>query len=248
MKMNSTVVSTILSFGLLLSSPAQTPEKKNFTPAADVAGEWEMKEDPKLPNVLILGDSISIGYTRDVRKELAGTANVYRPMAAGGNRPENCGDTEMGLAGIDRWLGDKKWSVIHFNWGLWDLCYRIPGKGKAGSRDKVNGKISISVEDYAANLEKLVTRMEATGAKLMWCATSDVPSGESGRVDGDEIKYNEAAAKVMERHHIPTDDLYKLTSGWAGKYSAGASDVHYKPAGSQLLGKQVAESIRASLK
>ena len=246
--MNLTTVSALLFLCQLPVSMAQAPEKKTFTPAADVAGDWKMEEDPKLPNVLIIGDSISIGYTRDVRKELAGVANVYRPMAANGKGPQNCGDTEMGLAGIDKWLGDKKWSVIHFNWGLWDLCYRVGGKGKGSTRDKVNGKISIPVEDYAANLEKLVLKMKATGAKLIWCATSDVPQGEGGRVDGDEIKYNEAAAKVMAKHQIPTDDLYKLTQEWAGKYSTRAGDVHYKAEGSKLLGKQVAESIRAQLK
>ena len=70
--------------------------------------------DSTLPNVLILGDSISIGYTPVVRDALKSKANVIRPSA-------NCGETRMGLAGIDDWLGDGKWDVIHFNW-----CARPP--------------------------------------------------------------------------------------------------------------------------
>ena len=33
--------------------------------------------DPKLPNVLLLGDSLSRNYFPEVTKDLAGTANVY---------------------------------------------------------------------------------------------------------------------------------------------------------------------------
>ena len=80
-------------------------QKKIFAPITD---------DPKLPRVLLIGDSISMGYTLPVRKMLAGTANVHRV-------PENAGDTARGLEKLDAWLGDKPWDVIHFNFGLHDL-------------------------------------------------------------------------------------------------------------------------------
>ena len=235
-------------FASVLNSSAQAPKKETFTPPADKAGQWQFVEDPKLPNVLIIGDSISIGYTRDVRRELAGVANVFRPMMANGKGPANCGDTEMGLAGIDAWLEGKKWSVIHFNWGLWDLCYRVPGKAKSGNRDKVNGKISIPIPEYKANLEKLVTKLQATGAKLIWAPTTYVPEGESGRVRGDDERFNVAAAEIMTKHGIAINDLHKTTSEWQGKYSTRAGDVHYTAEGSKLLGKQAADAIRPLLK
>ena len=49
------------------------------TPMRDTAGDWSFAVDDKLPNVLILGDSISIGYTRVVRAALAGKTNRVRP-------------------------------------------------------------------------------------------------------------------------------------------------------------------------
>ncbi|MCA1759186.1 MAG: hypothetical protein LC658_05405, partial [Bacteroidales bacterium] len=61
-----------------------------------------------LPNVLILGDSISIGYTPFVQEYLKGRANVFRPMLENG-KPENCAGTTKGVENIDRWLGSKKW-------------------------------------------------------------------------------------------------------------------------------------------
>ena len=216
-----------------------------FTPAADLKGDWTFTADPKLPNVLIIGDSISIGYTRFVRAKLAGKANVWRPMR--GKGPDNCGDTIIGLAKIDSWLGKQKWDVIHFNWGLWDLCYRNPNVEKQGNRDKVGGKISIPPADYEKNLEQLVTRLKATGAKLVWANTTHVPEGEAGRFVGDDEKYNAIASRVMGKHSIVTDDLYSLTKAFSGKFSTQAGDVHFTAAGYEKIAVQVAAEIEKSL-
>src|SRR5688572_13452387 len=85
------------------------------TPPRDLAGSWEFRPDPSLPDVLLLGDSISLGYTRPVRAMLAAKANVFRASGPDGMKPANCGDTGRGLAGLEQWLGHRKWSVIHFN-------------------------------------------------------------------------------------------------------------------------------------
>lgn len=219
--------------------------EKPFTPVEDTKGSWTFTADPKLPNVLILGDSISIGYTRAVRGKLAGKANLYRPMK--GKGPDNCGDTTIGLGKIDAWLGTQKWDVIHFNWGLWDLCYRNPTSKSQGNRDKVGGKLSTTPENYEKNLEQLVTRLEATGAKLIWASTTVVPEGEDGRFVGDDAKYNAVAERVMKKHHIATDDLFTLSKGFAGKFSTKAGDVHFTPEGYEKLAEQVSASIEKLL-
>ena len=216
-----------------------------FTPAVDLKGGWGFVADQKLPNVLIIGDSISIGYTRLVREKLIGKANVYRPM--NGKGPDNCGDTTIGMAKIDAWLGKQKWDVIHFNWGLWDLCYRNPASKEQGGRDKAGGKVSTTPADYEKNLEQLVTRMEATGAKLIWASTTVVPDGEVGRFVGDDEKYNSIAERVMKKHSIPTDDLFALSKEFSGKFSAKAGDVHYKVEGYDALAVQVAGAIEKEL-
>lgn len=216
---------------------------KPFTPAKDVKGSWAMQVDPTLPNVLILGDSISIGYTRDVRSLMEGKANVFRPMNATGKKPQNCGDTPIGIKGLDRWLGSSQWDVIHLNWGLWDLCYRNPKVKTQGNRDKENGTLSTSPEQYEKNLETLVTRLKKTEAKLIWASTTMVPDGEVGRFVGDDIKYNAIASRVMKRHGIPTDDLHALTVSFDGKFFTGPGNVHFTAEGSQRLAEQVAEKI-----
>jgi hypothetical protein len=74
------------------------------------------QEVPGLPRVLLIGDSISIGYTLPVRELLKGKANVHRI-------PQNGGATDVGLEKMASWLGDGKWDVIHFNFGLHDAKY-----------------------------------------------------------------------------------------------------------------------------
>lgn len=222
-------------------SKDQKTQKEFFTPEADKKKLVDKVEiDPNLPKVLILGDSISMGYTNMVRDGLQGKANVVRPK-------DNCGDTVIGLQKLDAWLGDKDWDVIHFNWGLWDLCYRDPKAPKAGNRDKVNGKISVPLEEYEKNLDQLVTQLKATGATLIWASTTLVPEGESGRVVGDDLKYNEAAARVMQKHGVAINDLHALSASFEPKMFVKPGDVHYTPAGSQKLADQVVEKISAVL-
>src|SRR6185295_16336347 len=139
-------------------------------PMAVRADEPAGKSVPRA-QVLILGDSISIGYTPLVRKNLADVADVERP---GGN----CQHTGFGLANIKNWLGTKKWDVIHFNWGIWDTHYLDANGGLV--RDEANAKGELHVrhtpDQYRDNLTKLVMILEGTGAKLIWASTTPIMS------------------------------------------------------------------------
>ena len=167
-------------------------------------------------------------------------ANVRRVKA-------NCGDTRSGLQNLKtRWLGNTKWDVIHFNWGLHDLCYRNPESKEQGRRDKVKGTVSVPLDEYEKNLETLVQQLQETGAKLIWASTTVVPENEAGRFVGDDIKYNAAAAKVMQKHGIEINDLHSLTVSFAGKHSQ-RGNVHYDKDGSAKLAEQVATSIKTAI-
>jgi sialate O-acetylesterase len=210
-------------------------------------GGWTAERRPGYPNVLLIGDSISVGYTREVRHLLRDAANVFRPVVAGADQPENCQSTLTGLERLDKWLGAEKWDVIHFNWGLHDLCYRHPDSKDPGKRDKVNGKISVPLADYERNLTELVGRLQKTTACLVFANTTFVPEGELGRVPGDEKRYNEVAARVMEKAGIPVTDLYTSTSRFAPEMFLGPGNVHFGPKANWLLGEQVADSVRTAI-
>lgn len=234
---------------LLLSAPwaGAAPAEQPFTPAADLAGSWSFTSDPALPDVLLIGDSISIGYTRPVRTMLSGRANVFRIMSGDGRQPGNGGDTRMGLEGIESWLTGHRWRVIHFNWGMWDFCYRNPASTEHGNRDKLHGTLPVSPEEYARNLEQLVVRLKATGAELIWGNTTVVPDGEPGRFAGDEIKYNKIAASIMARHGVRTDDLYSLSAAMPKEKFRAPADVHFTKEGYDDLARRVSAVILSAL-
>ncbi len=196
------------------------------------------KIDPKLPNVLLIGDSISIGYTKPVREKLSGVANVFRPNT-------NCGPTTKGVAEIEKWLGDRKWSVIHFNHGLHDLKYMGPNNENLADPKNSKSHQQVPPADYETNLEKIAERLKQTGAVVIWCETTPVPKGAKGRVVGDSRKYNEIAAKVMKRiGEIQTNPLWHVsTKGIATR----PANVHYTAEGSDKLADQVVSIIKKNL-
>ncbi len=215
--------------------------KEELFEGPEYASAFKNPEDnPDLPNILLIGDSISNAYTIDVRKLLAGKADVFRI-------PGNGKNSAYGLKHLDQWIGTRKWDVIHFNWGLWDLCYRNPESKTQGYRDKVNGTITATPEQYRANMEQIVARLKKTGATLIWCTTTPVPEGEAGRKRGDDIQYNQIAAEIMNANGILINDLHHHALLKYAEIQKHQGDVHYTSAGYAWLAEKVALEIASAL-
>lgn len=216
-------------------APAKAKAKRApnpaFAPIEDVAG---------LPRVLLIGDSISIGYTLHVRELLKGKANVHRI-------PTNGGPTSNGVANLGKWLGDSKWNVIHFNFGLHDLVYMGPD-GKRGVDPKLPGAHhQVALPDYEKNLTGIVTTLKSTGAKLIWCNTTPVPEGTTNRVADESVQFNAAAAAVMETAGVPINDLHSHAQARLAEVQLPAN-VHFSDPGSAYLAEKVAAEIEKALK
>ena len=206
------------------------PRNPVFAPVTD---------DPALPRVLILGDSISIGYTLAVRELLHDKANVHRA-------PENCGPTPRGLERLADWLGDYQWDVIHFNFGLHDLKYMTPDGNLAPVEE---GKVQVPLDSYRENMTELVERLLKTNAQLVWCSTTPVPDGAKGRIRGDEIKYNKVAREVMDEvggRKILINDLYAFAYPKLAEIQQRAN-VHFSAEGSKVLATEVARKIEEAI-
>lgn len=215
-------MSTIALALLLLLLPQAAPPNQSLAPVTD---------DPALPRVLLIGDSISIGYTLPVRESLKGKANVHRI-------PENAAHTRHGVEKIDGWLGDTQWDVIHFNFGLHDL------------KIMESGAHQVSIGQYEANLRTLVTKLKKTGARLIWTTTTPVPPGKLSppRQPGDVAMFNAAARRVMdEAAGIAIDDLYAFALPRLQEIQLPVN-VHFTEEGSRVLARAVVEAIEAELK
>ena len=211
-------------------------------PGATVAAKQKPNSDtPNLPRVMIIGDSISVGYTDGVREKLAGKANVYRVQG-------NAGPSSSGVQRVDEWIAPAsgKWNVIHFNFGLHDVKLGTGGKDNR-PYPTADGR-QVPAEEYERNLRQIVARLKSTGAALIWASTTPIPAGKLDplRRPGDEVKYNEIARKVMVENDVAIDDLYGvIAAGKAGLQQP--ANVHFTKDGSALLAQHVAQSIEAAL-
>lgn len=205
---------------------ADEPEREYTSPSL-----VPIQDQPGLPRVLLIGDSISMGYTIPTRELLAGKANVHRP-------PTNCGSTNSGVQNLDKWLGEGKWDVIHFNWGMHDLKYMA------------SGRQNVPLAQYEKNLRELVVRLQQTGAVLVFATTTPLPHDTDGkfrRTAKSEETYNEAAKKIMEENGVRIDDLHAFALPQIDVIQA-KDGVHFTSDGAKVLAKQVASSIEDALR
>lgn len=224
----------VIACGMVGFSQEATKKARRVNPALA-----PVEEQAGLPRVLLIGDSISMGYTVPVREILQGKANVLRPKA-------NCGPTTRGVESLDEWLGDKPWDVIHFNFGLHDIVY-FSADGKARAEPNAAGaRHQVPIEQYEKNLRNLVGRLKKTRATLIWCTTTPVPEGSAGRLADESVLYNEVAAKIMREHNIAIDDLHAFALPKLQTIQL-PRNVHFTPEGSKVLAGQVASSIESAL-
>jgi hypothetical protein len=238
------VIRGLLHAAMLLQATAQVTK-----PPAPPPEFVTITDNPALPRVLLMGDSVSIAYALEVRRALEGRANVHRV-------PANCGSTKtaLGSYGLVRWLADAnaKWDVIHFNHGLHDLSYRFADdsdKDKAGNyaTPSNGGHQNVTPAEYEQNLKAIVARLKQTGATLIFASTTPVPECDAGKyVKDSELPYNEVAARVMAAEGVIWNDLWALVKPEQERLQ-GKRNVHFMPTGSSVMARKVADSIAAVL-
>ena len=194
-----------------------------------------------LPRVLLLGDSISMGYHATVVAGLDDEATLVRPK-------ENCEGTTKGIRRIEDWLalegGD--FDVVHFNFGLHDLK-RVGSDGR--NSDDPDDPPQADLEIYQRNLRSIAKTILASGATPVFCTTTPVPEGgvRPHRDPADVELYNEIALETMAELGIRVNDLNSFAADRIGKIQIPAN-VHFNRPGSAALGTHVAGDIREMLR
>ena len=194
------------------------------------------------PKILIIGDSISMGYTPFVSKKIKKKARVY-------HNPRNAQHTDVGLKNINKWIKKEKWDVIQFNWGLWDICYRIPGIKPPNNKNKITGKITNNKVDYAIKLDSIVTIIQKhTNAKLVFVTTTHVPEQDAGRYASDVVAFNDTAKIIMKKYDISINDIHGKSMIIHKKFGKGLNDVHYSKNGYKQLSDLITVFLEKELK
>jgi len=162
-----------------------------------------------LKNVIIIGDSVSIGYTPYVNNALATTAFVqHAPWDTSDGGAE---ETAYGVQCLDYFLhspaGDVlKPDLIMFNWGLHDGPM---------SNDTVPGQNG-NTTNYASELETIVQRLLQVSPvnKLLFGLTTPMLCNVND--DGCVMNLNNQAVTVMNKYKIATVDLHAAIVNYCG--------------------------------
>lgn len=211
----------ILAFGVLM---------RLTEPAAHADG-------PSPPKVVLIGDSIRLGYAPNVAGRLAGKATVISP-------PANGGDSANVLAHLEEWVIREKPDVVHLNCGLHDLKLA-----------RADGRHQVEPDQYGANLRRIVARIRGeTGAALVFANTTPVADERHARrgagfdrTDADVRRYNAAALAVMGEAGVAVHDLYWLVEQAGPGRMLGPDGTHFTPEGSDRLAEAVADCIARQL-
>ena len=197
-------------------------------------------EPTALPKVVLVGDSIRLGYTATVTKALEGKAVVVSP------RP-NGGDSANVLKNLEAWVLREKPAVVHLNCGIHDT-----------KRFRETGRFQVSPDEYESNLREIVKRIrDETDAVVLFATSTPIlddraAAARKGRdyelLNASIDQYNTIGRKVMKELDVPVDDLNALLSKPDdAEKLIGRDGVHPKPAGYERLGKQVAAFVSGHL-
>ena len=189
-----------------------------------------------MKNLLLIGDSIRIGYDKSVKKSLEGVANVIFPA-------ENCRFSAHVLRFFHEYfdgLRGEDIDVIHWNAGLWD-CLRL-----------FEEEPHTPVEIYAYYLERICIRIKklCPNAKVIFATSTSVLSEKMSkdfkRYNEEIEKYNDAAVKVVTKYGFAVNDLYAASVSLPEEAHSDA--VHYyTPMGTEAFTKQVLSFVAPAL-
>lgn len=189
-----------------------------------------------MKNVLLIGDSIRMGYDKSVKNSLKSKANVYFPE-------ENCRFASYVLRYMHEYkkiLGNDRVDVLHWNAGLWD-CLRLFGE-----------EPHTPLEIYTYYIERICKRIQKLfpDAKVIFATSTSVQS-ELMKPDfkryNEEIEaYNEVAVKVVAKYGFQVNDLYAVSVTLPAEAHSDA--VHYYTSmGTKIFAEQVLSYLLPAL-
>lgn len=204
---------------LMAQKPVTKPEEIEWT--------WEVRPphpDLNLPNVLLLGDSISRNYFPEVRKDLTGIANVYlmaSSISVGDPRLEH---QIKEFAEMEK----VRFRVVHFNNGMHGWAY--------------------TEAEYRSQFPAFLRAVRSIAGKdgaLIWASTTPVLPDATGGATNPRIEARNRIALSFVTSDIAVDDQYSLMQKHQDLHQ---DPVHFNPTGAAIQGDQVAAMIRSALK
>jgi len=193
----------------------------------EIEWTWEVRPphpDPKLPNVLLLGDSITRNYFPEVKKDLAGVANVYLMASS-----TSVGDQRLPRQIVEfSTMMHVPFQVVHFNNGMHGWRY-------------TEAQYKAAFPEFLRSVNNLVK----SPAALVWATTTPVRSdAANGATNARVDERNAIAAPLVKAAKITIDDQHALMLQHGDLHQ---DSIHFNPTGANLQGDQAAETIKTAL-
>ncbi len=186
--------------------------------------------------IMLIGDSIRIGYEDSVRRELKGYAEVITDQDNGGN-------SRNVQEHIAEWVDGRQLDIVHINTGLHDL-----------RRPFDTGMPVVPLDEYRDNVTTIsrIVR-ENTRARLIWATTTPIDEGkhtvchtEIGdflRLAADIPLYNEVLFDLSKSLEFELNDLNRVVTDAGLDNIVTPDGAHFTDEGYALLGREVAGVI-----
>jgi len=188
-----------------------------------------------MKKVILIGDSICLGYQSLVQQALTGYAEVWTPEINGG-------DSRNILEHLKVWVQTSQPDVVHINCGLHDL-----------KKPFDTGLLAVPISEYSLNVHTILNQLRQSVPLVLWATTTPVNTGwhheRKGfdRFEDDVVSYNDAAKTVTRILKVPVNDLYSAVMT-AGRDRLLLPDgVHFTAGGYALLGEQVAAMLLSTI-
>ncbi len=218
----------LLSFSLLACGllALRTVAQDRASRLEEVEWTWAVRPahiNSKLPNVLLVGDSITRNYYPEVQRQLADEANVYLFAAS-----SSVGDPRL-LHQLAEFSATEAvpFKVVHFNNGMHGWTYS-------------EKEYKAAFPAYLRTLHKIAPKASFVWATITPVKVEDNPGPTNARIEDR----NKIALLFMAHAGIPVDDQHELMTHHADQYE---DHIHFSPKGAAIQGQQVTQFLRAAL-
>jgi len=188
-----------------------------------------------MPLLILIGDSIRMGYQSFVQEELEEEFEIFAPK-------ENGGTSANILAHLNEWIINLSPDIVHLNCGLHDIKREFDAEEN-----------NINIEQYSKNVELILREiLDKTNAKVIFALTTPVNEkwhhARKGfdRFEDDVKAYNHEAIQISRKLSVEINDLYNVVME-AGRDEILQNDgVHFTEEGSKILARAVVKAVRES--
>ena len=160
--------------------------------------------------VLLIGDSLRVGYCTHVQRFLKADVEVTYP-------DENCRNTQYILTNLRRWKNMfrdvSKVKLVCFNAGHWDIAHW-----------NCSEESLTSEPEYARNIKKIIIQLRLIfpNAKIVFFTTSPINVAfynkwMNPRTNEEVKRYNELAVAVADREGVIVEDMNSVIAAFGNE-------------------------------